>query len=127
MSAGTPHDNDGRDWHAEETDPVWALLAKARVPEPDAWFTVRTLARCRYAGAAAESRGLVWNRAWRWVLGTGLGACLALLLITRVPTDSSAPTNQQSVQEAFSILASLDTDSDSTSSTPSSPWQDSSL
>ena len=114
----------------EQTDPVWSLLGQARIPEPDAWFAARTLARCRHAGLAQESRELVLGRVWRWALGSGLGICLAIILVARTthpaalaPATGSA--NQQSVQEAFEIMATMAPDSDSSSQAPS--WQDSSL
>jgi hypothetical protein len=112
----------------EETDPVWSLLSRAPMPAPDAWFSARTLARCRHAGMAAESRDLLFARVWRWALGSGLGVCLAVLLVTRMNVPAPAPPaapNQQSVQEAFEIMATMAPDSDSSSSAPS--WQDSSL
>jgi hypothetical protein len=95
------------------------------MPRPDGWFAARTLARCRHAGSATESRELVFGRIWRWALGSGFGVCLALLLVTRMhPVAPAAPAapNQQSVQEAFEIMATMAPDSDSSSS-----WQDSSL
>jgi hypothetical protein len=120
--------DDGR---AEAGDPVWRLLARSPRPEPDAWFTVRTLARCRHAGIRAESRSPMLGRFWRWALGTGLGVGLAaLLMTTQAPTDTPQSANQKNVQEAFEIMASMGSDSDS--SPPASPssstaWQDSSL
>jgi hypothetical protein len=132
MTAGLPND-DLRDARAEETDPVWRLLARARTPEPDAWFTVRTLARCRHAGLDAESRRLpAFAHLWRWALGTGLGFCLAIFAMSRIDTESTPETNQKNVQEAFEIMASMGSDSDSGAATTSTPdsnssWPDSSL
>jgi hypothetical protein len=129
MREGLPPDDD----RAEAGDPVWRLLARSSRPEPDAWFTVRTLARCRHAGLRAESRSLTLRRLWRWALGTGLGVGLAaLLMTTQAPTDTLESTNQKNVQEAFEIMASMGSDSDSPppaspSSSSSSAWQDSSL
>jgi hypothetical protein len=113
---------------SEQTDPVWALLGEARMPAPDAWFTARTLARCRNAGLVSEPREMILGRVWRWALGSGLGVCLALFLALHLhPAAPAAPAvpNQQSVQEAFEIMATMAPDSDSSSSAPS--WQDSSL
>lgn len=120
MTASPFHDPDKS---GEERDPVWKLLGRSPMAEPDAWFTVRTLARCRHAGLAAESRGAVLERVWRWALGMGLTVCLALFVATRIHPASAAATNQKNVQEAFEIMASMDPDADSTSTS----WQDSSL
>lgn len=124
MRAGTPYDDD-RHPHAEENDPVWRLLAKSRPPEPDVWFAVRTLARCRHAEAPVESHGPAWSHLWRWVLGTGLGICLTVLVVTHV--ESANDNHQKNVQEAFEIMASLGNDSDASPSSSSTSWQDSSL
>jgi hypothetical protein len=101
------------DLPAEKNDPLWTLLGQAGTPEPDPWFTGRTLALCREARAKARrTRTLV-----RWLLGAGVGASLAVGLITVRPSEPAVP--QQKVQEAFEVIASMD-DSDS------SAWQDSS-
>jgi hypothetical protein len=109
---------------------VERLLARAPMAEPDAWFTARTLARCR-----SEKREEVsLTRVWRWALGGGLGICLAVsLLVVQVthvaPAQAQNADQQKSVQEAFEIMASSDnSDNDaSSSSAPSTSWQDSSL
>ncbi len=97
------------------------------MPEPDAWFAARTLARCRSEKESAVSFG----RIWRWALGGGLGICLAVsLLVTQVthvaPAQPQNADQQKSVQEAFEIMASVD-NSDTDSSAASTSWQDSSL
>jgi len=127
MKAGPPNDPP-QDSRLDENDPVWRLLARAPLPEPDGWFAARTLARCRYEGSRMES-GLIplagLARIWRWALGGGLAVSMALtLVVTHVHSQTAA--KQKRVQEAFEIMASIDTDSDSSPSS-SSPWQDSSL
>ena len=121
MRAGPPNDLPG-DARLDDNDPVWRLLECAPVPEPDAWFTARTLARCRH-----EGRGVLsffrFVRMGRWAFGGGLGLCLALVLLV-AQVHSEKVDKQKNVQEAFEIMASIDTDSDSPSS---SSWQDSSL
>jgi hypothetical protein len=125
MKAGPPNDPP-MDARLDENDPVWRLLGRAPLPEPEAWFAARTLARCRREGLGAKpgvvSLGRV-ARMWRWALGGGLGICLAMLLVV-AQINSEKADDQKKVQEAFEIMASLDTDSDSSSS---SSWQDSSL
>ena len=114
MKAGPPQTPfEGMD----ENDPVMQLLAKAPLPEPDAWFVTRTLARCR---AEKEEAVLSAQRVWRWVFGSGLALCLAtILLVAQFQTQKSE--KQKDVQDAFQFMANFDTDSDSSSS-----WQDSS-
>jgi hypothetical protein len=112
----------------DENDPVWRLLAESPRPEPDAWFAVRTVARCRNAGLGADwfaFRGIL-----RWALGGGLVVCLAvLLLVPRTHHESAVPDQKKNVQEAFEIMASMDASSPDSTSTSSSTstWQDSSL
>ena len=117
--------NDGPDEPLlDDNDPVWRLLSESPRPEPDAWFAVRTVARCRNEGASLDSAVFSLRRAWRWVLGGGLGVCLAIFLtMPHAQPAAPVPDKQKNVQEAFEIMASLD-NSDS-SSTPT--WQDSSL
>lgn len=120
MKAGPPNDFTG-DARLDENDPVWRLLAHAPVSEPDAWFTARTLARCRHEGQGMLSF-LRLIRRGRWAFGGGLGVCLALVLLV-AQVQSAKVDKQKNVQEAFEIVASIDTDSDFSSSS----WQDSSL
>jgi len=99
------------------------------MPEPDAWFAARTLARCR----SEKQETVSLTRVWRWALGSGLGLCLAVsLLVVQVkqvaPVQAPNADQQKSVQEAFEIMASSDnSDNDTTSSSPTTSWQDSSL
>jgi hypothetical protein len=124
MKAG-PSNPDPHDSQWDVNDPVWRLLGESPRPEPDAWFTVRTLARCRHevmeAGGISPAWPARFGRMWRWALGGGLALSMALALVA---TQSySENDKQKNVQEAFEIMASMDTDSDSSSSS----WQDSSL
>jgi hypothetical protein len=126
MKAGPPNDH-SKDVQLDENDPVWRLLARVPRPEPDAWFTVRTLARCRHEVMEAGGVSPAWparlGRMWRWALGGGLALSLALVFVAT--QSSSENDKQKNVQEAFEIMASMNTDSDSSSS--SSSWQDSSF
>jgi len=127
MKADFPNDDDLREAGLDENDPVWRLLAESPRPEPDAWFAVRTLARCRYAMAGAESHGISFGRIWRWTLGGGLGLCLAVLLVTQqIPATSPTDLKQQKVQAAFEVMANLDSPETDSTSSSTSTWQDSS-
>ena len=89
-------------------------------------MTARTLARCRQSRQRLELGWEPFGRVWRWALGGGLGVCLAaFLLVTQLNPHPAGIDDQKSVQEAFEIVASVGSDSDSSSS--SSTWQDSSL
>ena len=119
---------DNRDPRLDDDDPVWRLLARAPRPEPDGWFTARTLARCRQVKRQVERSWTPFGHVWRWALGGGLGVSLAaILVVAQVHPNPPAPASadQKNVQEAFEIVASVGSDSDSSSS--SSTWQDSSL
>ena len=126
MKAGPPN-NSPQDARLDENDPLWRLLDRAPLPEPDGWFAARTLARCRHEGLRLESGvvSLVWM--WRWALGGGLALAMAVtLVVTQIHSEKAdGADHQKNVQEAFEIMASIDPDSDSSSS--SSSWQDSSL
>ena len=127
MKAGPPNDppqDAPLDENDPMNDPVWHLLARAPRPEPDAWFAARTLARCRHEGLRRDSGVISLARMWRWALGGGVALSMTLaLVVTRVHSEKA--DKQKSVQEAFEIMASIDTDSESPPS--SSSWQDSSL
>ena len=121
-SSDLPQENDLDPRH----EAVWRLLGRAPMPEPDAWFAARTLARCR----SEKQEAVSLTRIWRWALGGGLGICLAVsLLVVQVaqvaPVQAQNADQQKSVQEAFEIMASNDnSDNDTSASTTS--WQDSS-
>ena len=114
--------DDPRDLAFDEQDPMWQLLGSAPLQEPDAWFAARTLARCRSEGQEAPVFYSRFSVAWRWVLGGGLGLCLAVGLLT-AQIHSAQVDKQKNVQAAFEIMASIDNDSDSNTSS----WPDSSL
>lgn len=111
-------DNDPHDVRLDENDPVWRLLGRAPLPKPDAWFAARSLARCRNEVLHAKSG--MFLRIWHWALGGGVVLSVAAALaVTQLHVEKAdQPTN---VQEAFEIVASMETDSDSSSSS----WQDS--
>jgi len=118
-------DDPSRETAFDEADPVWRLMGRAPLPEPDAWFAARTLARCRSEGRSAISFFRL-SPVWRWAAGGGAGLCLAVGLLA-AQMHSEQVDKQKNVQEAFEIMASIDTDADSSSSPSSSSWQDSSL
>ena len=124
----SPNNDDLRDAQLDENDPVWRLLAESPRPEPDGWFTARTLARCRNE-RLESTQGISMFHVWRWVLGGGLSVCLAMVFVVgQIQPGASQPEKQKNLQEAFEIGASFNSDSDSSSSpTSSNSWTDSSL
>ena len=129
MNAGAPQDpapNERFDSMDLDSDPLFRLLAQSPRPEPDAWFAARTIARCRHEGLSSDERvdARIFVRAWRWALGGGLAAAMAVALLVNSQPHPATTETQSSVQDAFEIVASVDSDSDSSSS---SSWQDSSL
>jgi hypothetical protein len=57
-----------------------------------------------------------------------LGVCLAVFLLTpHTQPESTVPDQKKDVQEAFEIMASMDTSTADSSSSSTSTWQDSSL
>ncbi len=132
MNAGRDN-NEPRPVPSEENDPLWHLLGRAPMAQPDAWFTVRAQARCHREGCSHGLGLFLGAGLWRWALGGGFGVCLAVgLLVAQVHTENltinravklNAQPDTKNVQEAFEINASLNSDSESSSS---SPWQDSS-
>ena len=127
MNAGNPQDPAPNE-RLDDNDPLFRLLAQSQRPEPDAWFAARTLARCRNESVSSDERvsARVFVRIWRWALGGGLAAAMAVALMVNTQPRPVAVDTQSSVQDAFEIVASVDSDSDSSSSSSSS-WQDSSL
>jgi hypothetical protein len=127
MKAGPSHQTGPG---GDESDPLWRLLGTAPLPEPDGWFAARTLARCRHEEIeqdvcpTARKSWVTFAGMWRWALGGGLALSMAVAFMVSQIQAEKATTKQKSVQEAFEIVASMDTDSDSSSS---SSWQDSSL
>jgi len=127
MNAGPSSSFPNRDEVDVRHEAVWRFLERAPMPQPDAWFAARTLARCR----TDRQEKISFTRIWRWALGGGLGVCLAIgLMVAQVGPVAQVQTQdadqQKNVQEAFEIMASSD-NSDTDSSASSASWQDSSL
>lgn len=113
-----------QDARLEDNDALWQLLGKAPLARPGPWFVTQVLAQCRQAGSQAEKAGISFLHLWRWALGGGLAVCLATLLVFK-PAASHVDLGEkqkENVQEAFQIMASINSDASSPSL-----WQDSSL
>jgi hypothetical protein len=104
-----------------ESDPLDRLLDLAPMSEPDAWFTVRTLARCRTSGTENHP-SLSWSRVWRrWTVAGVFALCLMGLGAQQINRNLTLKRHHRhSVQEAFEVMKKVSNDSDSS-------WQDSSL
>jgi hypothetical protein len=106
---------------SEAPDPLDRLLGVAPLPAADAWFTARTLARCR----ASRPDGRVvlsWSHFWRrWAIAGVFSLCLAGFGLQQLHRNQTLRRHHQhSAQEAFEVISRVDNDSDSS-------WQDSSL
>jgi hypothetical protein len=123
MSANRP-DQQPDESPLDSNDPVWQLLGHAPLRQPDAWFTARTLTRCRHAVSSIEPAWIVFGRLWRWTISGGVGLSLGLALVAvQLHPQATKPAQQKNVQDAFAIVAALGPDSDS-SNTAFSSWQD---
>jgi hypothetical protein len=126
MKAGPPH-NFPQDKRWDEKDPLWRLLGEARRPEPSAWFTTTTLARCHHEAHVEKEGWLphgVTVQIWRWAFAGALATCGIVAFMTHLITlNAETATSQKNVQDAFEVMAAMNTDPDSS---PSSSWQDSS-
>jgi hypothetical protein len=69
----------------EKNDPLWNLLGKSPLPQPEPWFAARTLARLR----RELDRSYAWSRLFRWALG-GAVAGLIVCAVTWNLEDKSA-------------------------------------
>jgi hypothetical protein len=130
MNAGPDKSNSPQNEKWDENDPLWRLLESAPRQEPSAWFTTSTMARCRHEVRAEKEGWLshgVTVQIWRWAFGGAVALSGILALVTHVIVlnneNAQAASNQQNVQDAFQVMASMNTDPDSSSSTS---WQDSS-
>jgi hypothetical protein len=111
--------------HDTGSDLLDRLLGVSPLPEPDAWFTARTLARVRMSQPEGRVSSFALGRFWaRWaVLGVVVLAAGGLTLQQTHRIHSLHVHHQHRVQEAFEVMATMGKDKDSTDSS----WQDSSL
>jgi hypothetical protein len=102
-------------------DPLDRLLLRVPRAEPDAWFTARTLARCRNSSRTGAFSFWKSFRP-RWALGGALALFAGGLALQGLHQSVRTPSSQQiHAQEAFEVLASFD-DSDSAATTPDSAF-----
>jgi len=106
---------------SEDSDLLDRLLGLAPLPAPDAWFTARTLARCRMSQPDARPI-LSWSRVWRsWAAAGVFTLCVAGFGVQQIHRNHTLRKHHQhSAQEAFEVISTVSKDSDSS-------WQDSSL
>src|ERR1700761_2069147 len=104
-------------------DPLDRLLGRAPLQQPDAWFTARTMARCRMSeppGRVSYFRTMrFWGRFALPCLFLLFAAGLSLQQAHRIHT-LKVHHRQDWVREAFEVMAHMNKDSDTS-------WQDSSL
>lgn len=92
----------------EPNDPIWKLLEKAPLREPDPWFAARTVARLRRERHPALRRRLLGALAW--VTSTVAVAVLSVHFwgVQNNPSHS----NTAKVQEALNFIADRGTETD---------------
>lgn len=105
-------------------DQLDRLLGLSALPQPDPWFTARTMARCRLSDPTpVRGSFFLTTRFWgRWAL-----PCLFVLFAGGLSLQQSHRIHtlkihhrQDKVREAFEVMARMNKDSDTS-------WQDSSL
>jgi hypothetical protein len=107
---------------SEDFDLLDRVLGASPMPEPDAWFTARTLARCRSSQPTRTGihLGYLWRR---WAIAGIFTLCLAGFGLQQLHRNHTLQLHHQhSAQEAFEVISQVGTDTDSDLS-----WQDSSL
>ena len=109
----------------ESIDPLDRVLGFAPLPEPDAWFTARTLARCRTSRPETRGSSFTLGRFWaRWAVVGLFVLCAGGLGFQQAHRIHTHQVQQQHrVQEAFEVMATMGKDKDSTDTS----WPDSSL
>ena len=111
------------------TDPdlLDQVLGLSPLPEPDAWFTARTLARCRTSRPEPRVSSFALARFWpRWaMLGIFVLVSAGLTVQQTHRIHSLHVHHQHRVQEAFEVMATMGKDKDKDSS--DTTWPDSSL
>jgi hypothetical protein len=107
------------------TDPLDRVLGFSPLAEPDAWFTARTLARCRTSRPESRVSSFSLGRIWARCAVVGLFVLCAggLGYQQAHRIDTLHMHHQHRVQEAFEVMATMGKDKDSTDSS----WPDSSL
>lgn len=101
-----------------EQDPLGNLLGHSPLPAPDAWFTARTVVRCRHEMAATRFRTPSYRMLIQWAVAGAL-AC-SLMVLVGIHQHRAEKHHQKAVQEAFDVIATWQNNSDPT-------WQDTTL
>jgi hypothetical protein len=115
--------------HAADSDLLDQVLGASPLPEPDAWFTARTLARCRTSRPEPRVTSFALARFWpRWaMLGIVVLASAGVTLQQTHRIHSLHLHRQHRVQEAFEVMATMGKDKDKDKDSSDTSWQDSSL
>lgn len=94
----------------DSNDPLWQLLGKAPLRQPDAWFAARTVARLRH-----EARPSIWA-VWRRVLSlsawTGAAAAIAVFATIHFMEPVKPGHDTAKIQDALNYIADRGTESD---------------
>jgi hypothetical protein len=95
----------------DSNDPLWQLLGKAPLREPDAWFAARTVARLR-----RQARPTIWA-AWRRIVTVSAWAGAATAVTLMLTVHFAGLTLHQNhdtakIQDALDYIADRGTESD---------------
>lgn len=93
----------------ESNDPLWKLLDRSPLPEPDAWFAARTVARLRRERRPSWTRRLAGALAW--VGSTAVIAVLAVHFWGAQPAPKQG-ANTAKIQEALNYIADRGSETD---------------
>jgi hypothetical protein len=106
---------------SKDHDVLDRLLDAAPLPEPDAWFTARTLARCRSSQPTARPT-VSWGYFWRrWAVAGVFALSLSGVGLQQLHRNMTLRRHHQHrAQEAFEVISQMDNNSESS-------WQESSL
>lgn len=94
----------------EPNDPIWKLLGRSPLPETDAWFAARTVARLRRERRPSWKRRLMG--ALVWASSTAVVAVLAVHFWSGPTRSSSHPVNTAKVQDALNFIADRGAETD---------------
>lgn len=97
-----------KDKAMESNDPVWKLLERSPLPEPDAWFAARTVARLR----REQSRPTWQRRLWMSLAWASSTAVVTILAVHFMSVQPQPEAHTAKIQEALNFIADRGTETD---------------
>ncbi len=87
----------------ESNDPVWKMLERSPLPEPDAWFAARTVARLRREARPSAAKRFMALFAWTGSTAVVLVAAFMAFHFWAAPVKTDGETAK--IQDALNFLA----------------------